>query len=203
MFPRAQRVSVDGEKLPSQSSCVGWVCRTLAPDVVVEYAAVGCLMNMRLLQVHSIALNGARDSADEDHGSIRLQFLYDADMGQGVVCIPVAIEIPRVVKKHEVAWPDIRSAMQAAISAHMVIDEPDAVGLRIMMVRTVQIDAMFKEDGMGNSSTVVGNASPLAGNGSRSDQSCCGLNDGRSARQRCRQGSRVAFGGRCGLRLDW
>lgn len=158
-------------------------------------------MDMRLLQVHSIAFNSTRNAADEDHGSIRLHFLYDADMGEGIVCLPVAIEIPGVIKKHKVAWSDLRSAMQGPISAYMVINESNAVGIHIMSVCAVEIDTMFKEDGMGDSGTVVGDASSLASNCPRSDQSRCGLNDGRSARQRRRKGGWEVLQWQCSLRM--
>lgn len=149
-----------------------------SPDVVVKDSTVACPVDMWLLQVHSIALNGTRNAADEDYGPVRLHFLNDADMGQGIIGLSVTIEIPGVIKEDEVAWHDIRSPMQNAMLIHMVVDESDPVGIPLSVRCPVEIDAVFQIDGTGHSGTVVGDSLTLTRDGPCSDQPCCGLNDG-------------------------
>lgn len=177
-FPGTQEVAVKRKELTSQSGGVDRVCGMFPPDVVVEHLAIGRSMDMWLLQVHSIALNGTCNTANEDHGPIRLHVLNDADMGQGIIGLSVTIEIPGVIKKHKVAWSDIRSAMEEAMSMDMVVDEPDTVGVHIPAGCSVEIDAVFKVDGTGNSGTIVGNSFAMTRDRPYSDQPCCGPNDG-------------------------
>lgn len=140
-------------------------------------------MDMRLVEVQSIALNRACHSADEGDGPIRLDFLNDTDMGQGVVGLPVPIKIPGVVKKHKLTRPYIRSAMNDAIPTDMVVDEPNTVGVHLLAPCLIEVHSIFKEDGTGNSGTVVGDPFTLTGDRPGPDQARCGLNDSRSAGQ--------------------
>lgn len=88
--------------------------------------------------------------------------------------------------------------MEDAMSMHMAVDEPDAVGVHIPAGRSVEIDAVFKEDGTGNSGTIIGDSFALTRDRPCSDQPCCGLNDGRSTGQRRHKWHSVALRGQCG-----
>ncbi len=152
--------------------------RVFPPYVIVQHAAVGILMNMRLVQIHVIALDGVGDAADEDHSAVWIQLFDDSHMGQGIVQLAVSVEIPRVIEKHEIAWTDVRSSMKGAMLPHVVVDEPDAVSLRIIESSTIEIDAVLQEDGTGHPCTVIGDTFALACNSPCSDQPGCRLNDG-------------------------
>ena len=119
-------------------------------------------MDMRLVQVHVVALDGVGDAADEDHGAVWFQSLDDPHMRERVVQLAVSIEIPRIIEKHEIAWADVRPSKKRAVLTHMVVDEPDAVSLRISQCATIQIDPVFEEDGTCHPCTVVGDPLALA-----------------------------------------
>ena len=162
MFVRAEQVPVEGKQLtgqPGRIVAIGWNFPTY---VVVEYQALGGLMDMRLVQVHTVTLDRVGDAADEDHGAVRFQSFNDSHMGQGIVQPAISVEIPRVIEKHEIAGTDIRPLMESAVPAHVVVDEPDAVPLRIIERPTIQIDAVFQEDSTGDPRTVVGDTFTLA-----------------------------------------
>lgn len=146
--------------------------------VIVQHASVGGLMDMRLVQIQAIALDCVGDATDEDHGAVRFHPFDDSHMRQRIVHLAVSVEIPRVIEKHEIAWTDVRSSMKDAMLPHVVVDEPDAVSLRIIKISTIQIDAVLKEDGSGDSCTVIGDTFALACNRPCSDQPGCGLNNG-------------------------
>jgi hypothetical protein len=154
---------------------IGWV---FPPYEIVQHAAAGMLMNMWLVQIHVVALDGVGDAADEDHSAVRFQPFDDSHMGQGIVQFSVSVEIPRVIEKHEIAWADGRSSMKGAMLSHVVVDEPDAVSLRIIERSTIEINAVLQEDGTSHPCTIIGDTFALACNSPRSDQSGCRLNDG-------------------------
>ena len=152
--------------------------RMFPPYVVVEHTTFGGLMDMRLLQIHAVALDCVGHAADEDHCAVRFQPFDHPNMGQGIVQLTISVEIPRVIEKHEIAWTNVRSSMKYAMLPHVVVDEPDAISLRIIECSTVQIDAVRQKDGTGHSCTVVGDTFAPAGNRPRSDKPGCGFNDG-------------------------
>ena len=162
MFVRAEQVPIEGKQLTGQSGRIVGIGWKFPAYVVVEHQALGGLMDMRLVQVHTVALDGVGDAADEDHGAIRFQAFDDPNMGQGIVQPAISVEIPRVIEKHEIAGTDIRPLMESAVPAHVVVDEPDAVPLRIIEHPTIQIDAVFQEDGTSDPRTVVGDTFTLA-----------------------------------------
>ena len=126
---RAEKISVEGKQLTGQTGRVVGIGWEFSPDVVIEHAALGGLMDMRLVQVHAVALDSVGDAADEDHGAIRFQPFDDSHMGQGIVQLAVSVEIPCIIKKHEIAGVDVRLSMKRAMPAHVVVDESDAVSL--------------------------------------------------------------------------
>ena len=57
---------------------IGWM---FPPYVIVQHAAFGALMNMRLIQIHVVAFDCIGDAADEDHRAVRFQPFDDSHMG--------------------------------------------------------------------------------------------------------------------------
>ena len=53
----------------------------------------------------------------------------------------------------------IGSLVERALAAHMVINEPDAVGMGIVVVGVIEIDAVLQEDRACDAGTVVGDLS--------------------------------------------
>jgi hypothetical protein len=64
-----------------------------------------------------------------------------------------------------------------ALSANMVVNKSDAVGLGIAGVGIIEIDAVFQKDGACNAGAVVGDLSALAGDRGRSYEFHRGLYD--------------------------
>ena len=139
------------------------------PYVVVEHMTVASLMDMRLVQIHAVALDGVGDAADEDHCAVWFQPFDHSNMGQGIVHFAVSVEIPRVTEKYEIAGVGVRSLMKGAMLAHMVLDEPDAISFRIIERSPIQINAVLQEDGTSDPCTVISNTFALPCNRPRSD----------------------------------
>ena len=178
MFLRAEQVPVERKQFAGQAGYVVWIGWMFSPDIVVEHQALGGLMDMRLVQVHAVALDGVGDAADEDHGAIWFQPLDDSHMGQRIVQRAISVEIPCIIEKHEIAWVDSRLSMKGTMVTHMVVNESDAVPFRIIERSTIQIDPVLQEDGTCHPRTVVGDPLALACNGPRSDEPCRRLDDG-------------------------
>lgn len=134
----------------------------LAPDVVVENTAVGGLMDQRVSEVHAVPLDGVGDAADEDHCAVRFDPFDDADVGERVIPFSISVEVPGVVKKHQVSGLGCRPLVDDALSAYMVINEPDAVCIGIIGVGVIEIDAVLQEDGACDTGAVVGDPSAFA-----------------------------------------
>ena len=149
-----------------------------SPYVIIEHTAFGGLMDMRLVQIHVVSLDGIGDAADEDHGAVRFQSFDDSHMGQRIVQLTISVEIPCVIEKYKIARTDVRSLLKDAMLTHMVVDEPDAIPFRIIERSPIQINAMLQEDGTGDPCTVISDTFALSCNHPGSDQSGCGFNDG-------------------------
>lgn len=200
MFLRTEKIPVKRKQLTGQTGHVIGTGRKFPSYVVVEHTALGGLMDMRLLQVHAVALDCAGDAADEDHGAIRFQPLDDAHMGQGIVHLAVSVEIPRVIEKYEITGTDVRLSMKDAMLTHMVVDKSDTIPFWITESSIIQIDTMFQEDGPGNPGTVIGDTFTLACNSPRADQFSRRFDDSQPSWERRQESSRVMPCGRRGRR---
>ena len=113
-------------------------------------------------EIHVVAVDGAGHATDEDYGAIRLLPFDNPDVRQRVVHLAIPIEVPRVVKKHEVAGMDNRSLVELALLPYVRMNEAYAIRFGIPCAAVVQIDAVFEEDGSGDTGAVVGDASAVA-----------------------------------------
>lgn len=94
-------------------------------------------MDLRMPEVHAVPLDGVGDAADEDHCAVRFDSFDDADVGERVIPFSISVEVPGVVKKHQVAGLGCRPLVKQALSAYMVVNEPDAVGIGIAVVGVI------------------------------------------------------------------
>lgn len=116
-------------------------------------------MDLRVPEVHTVPLDGVGDAADEHHCAVQFDPFDDADVGERVIPFSISVEVPGVVKKHQVSWLGCRPLVDDAVPAHMVINEPDAVGMGIVVVGVIEIDAVLQEDRACDAGTVVGDLS--------------------------------------------
>ncbi len=123
---------------------------------------------MGLAQIHPVACNGSSHSADEDDRFVRLDLLDNADVCQRIIQQTVPIEIPGVIKEHQITWAYIQVLMKHAMLAHMVVDEPDAVRIHVEVATSIEVNPVLQKDGTRHSRTVIGDAPTLDGDGLRS-----------------------------------
>lgn len=119
-------------------------------------------MDLRVPEVHAVPLDGVGDAADEHHRAVRFDPFDDADVGERVIPFSISVKVPGVVKKHQVSGLGCRPLVNDAVPAHMVINEPDAVGIGIAGVGVIEIDAVLQEDRACDAGTVVGDLSAVA-----------------------------------------
>lgn len=121
-------------------------------------------MDVGQAEIHVVAFDGVRHTTDEDDRAIRLQPLDDPDVGQWVVHFAIPIEVPGVVEEDEIAWVDDRPLVERALLPDMGMDNSDAVGVRVARFAGIEIDPVREKHGASHSSTVIGDASPVARN---------------------------------------
>ena len=176
--------TVESEEFTGEVAHIVRIGREFAPHVVIQHTAISGFVDVGQGEIHAITFDGVGDATDEDHRAVRLHSLHDAHMGKRIVQHPVAVEVPRIVKKHEVAGMDDRSLVEGAVLAHMSIDEPDPVGCRVFGSALVQINAVFEEDGAGDAGAIIGDTAAFALNGPGADEFGRGAHDRVSAWRR-------------------
>ncbi len=119
-------------------------------------------MGMGMGHVHAISFNRARHSADEHNGAVRLHCLDDAHMGQGIVETAISIEIPRIVKKYEIAGAYDWTTVELSMGANMIVDEAYAVGCAVYRASLIEIDSMGEVNGSSYAGAIVSNAASIA-----------------------------------------
>jgi hypothetical protein len=142
----------------------------LAAKIVVEDPTVGGFVNVRLAEVHAVALDGAGDATDEDDGAIRFLPLDDPDVCQWVVYLPVSVVVPGIIEEDEIAGVGDRSRVERALLPDVGMDESDAIGVWDVGAALIEIDPVFEINGSGNSRAVIGDASTVAINRFRTDE---------------------------------
>lgn len=170
-----------GEEFAGKIGGFEGVVAILTTDVVVEELPFGGAVDVGKAEIHAVPLNGACAPADKRDGAVLVLPFDDADVGERVVRLAVAVEVPCVVEKDEIARPGGRSLMELAMLPDVVVDQPDAVGFRVRTPALIQIDAMFEEHGPGDPGAIV--LDPVAVDFDRAcaDQSRRGPHDGRAA----------------------
>jgi hypothetical protein len=118
---------------------------------------------MGLAPVHAVARNGTSHSTDEDDRSVWLDPLDDADVCQRIIELTIPVEIPGVIKEHQITWAYVRALMKNAMLADMVVDEPDAVCVHFNEIASIQVDTVLQEDGTRDSCAVIVDAPTLDG----------------------------------------
>src|SRR4029450_4903523 len=93
-------------------------------------------------EVHTVPLNGAGDTADENDGAVPLLAFDDPDMGQGVVDEAIVVVIPGVVEEHQIPRTDDRALVKFAMPADVMVDDPDAVRFRVGRTAILVSDAI-------------------------------------------------------------
>ena len=151
-----------GKQLPGEAGHPGRIARKFASNEVVEDATLLVLVDLRKREVHAITRNRIGHAADEDYCTVRFDLFDHTDVGKGIVQFAVAVEVPRVVEKYEVAGTDHRPLMERAMLTHVGINEADAVRVGVAFVAGIKIDAVFEEDSSRDTGAVVGNAPALA-----------------------------------------
>ena len=122
------------------------------------------------VQVHPIALNRPRDTADKHDRPVRFHLFDYTNMGKRVVELTVSVEVPGIIKEHQVARVGNRSLVKHAVSLDVGIDQFDAVGLWISGGIAIEVDPMFHEDGACHAGAVIGNLLALACDGPSTDE---------------------------------
>lgn len=122
-------------------------------------------MNMWLVQIHAVTCDGSGYSADEGDRPVLFDLLDNADMCQRIIQQTIPIEIPGVIKEHQITWAYVRTLMESAMLTHMVVDEADAVRIHIGVVTSVEINSVFQKDGSCHSRTVIVDTPTLDGDG--------------------------------------
>ena len=140
------------------------------PEIVVQNAAIGCLVEMGPAEIHAIPLDGSGHAADESHSPIGINSFDDPDMCEGIVQFTVSIEIPGVVEKHQISEMGDGALVKPAVLPHVGVDQPHPVGVRGLGAAVVQVDAVFQEDGAGDAGAVIGDVSSFARDGRRADE---------------------------------
>ncbi len=167
-----------GKQLPGEAGHPGRIARKFASNEVVEDATLLVLVDLRKREVHAITRNRIGHAADEDYCTVRFDLFDHTDVGKGIVQFAVAVEVPRVVEKHEITGLDGRLSVEPPVSTHMLIDQPHPIRAGISRTALVEVDAVSKEDGSRHPGTVIANSLPVDGD-------CLGTDEvGRSARNR-------------------
>lgn len=135
-------------------------------------------MGMGMGHVHAISFNRARHSADEHNGAVRLHCLDDAHMGQGIVETAISIEIPRIVKKYEIAGAYDWTTVELSMGANMIVDEAYAVGCAVYRASLIEIDSMGEVNGSSYAGAIVSNAASIALDRACADEVDRRANDG-------------------------
>lgn len=127
-------------------------------------------MDMWPAQVHPIALNRTRDTANKHDRPIRLRLFDHPDMCKRVVELAVSVEVPCIIKEHQVAGVRDRSLVKCAVSLDVRIDQFDPVGSWVTGGIAVEINPVLQEDGARDAGAVIGNLLALAGDGPCPDE---------------------------------
>lgn len=166
-----------GKELPGEVIGIVWVTPILAAKIVVEDSSVGGFVDVRQAEIHAVALDSAGHAADKDYGAVRFLPLDNPDVRQRVVHLAIAVVIPRIIEKDEIAWVSGRSLVERAVLLYVRIDEAYAICVRIVLAAAVQIDPMSEKDRTGHSSTIVRDASAVALDRSGAHEFGRGLHD--------------------------
>lgn len=126
---------------------------------------LGCLVKMWLAQIHAVTGDGAGYSADEGDGSVLLDLLDNADVCQRIIQQTISIEIPGVIKEHQITWVDVLIMMKHAMLTHMVVDEADAVRIHLGVATSIEVNPVLQKDGSCHSRTVIVDTPTLDGDG--------------------------------------
>lgn len=156
--PRAEA----GEQLSREIRGAGRIVEVFAPDIVVENPAFRRPVDMGEGEIHSVPLDCARDSTDEDDGSIMFLTFHDPYMGQRIIGEAISIVVPRIVEKDEIARADGRALMHLAVPGDVMMNQPHAVGFGIGRTAVVEIDAMLEKNRSGHAGAVVRDASSVS-----------------------------------------
>lgn len=119
-------------------------------------------MNVGMPEIHPVSFNGAGNAADKDDGPVRACPFHNTDVGQGVVQFSISVEVPRVIKEHEITWTRGLVLVEGPVLAHMIVDQPNTVCGGITCAALIEIDSVLQEDGARHPGAVVANAPPFA-----------------------------------------
>ena len=152
------------KQLPREVAGFCWVADILAAKIVVENSAVDGFVNVGQAEIHVVAFDGAGHATDEDHGAVRLLPLDDPDVRQRVVHLAIPVVVPCIVEEDEIAWMDNRSLVERALLPYMLMDDLNAVGVRIARLTVIEIDPVFEKHRTGHPGAVVGDVSAVSRN---------------------------------------
>ena len=150
------------KQLPREIASFDWVADMFAAKIVVENSAVDGLVDMGQAEIHVIACNGTGHTTDEDHGAIRFLPFDDADVRERIVHLTVPVVVPCIVEEDEIARVDNRSLVKRALLPYVLMDDPDAVGVRIARFAVIKVDPMFEKHRPCHPGAVIGDASAVA-----------------------------------------
>lgn len=170
-----------GKQLPGQITGAGGILDLFPANIVVQDSSFCGLVDLGKCQIHTVPLNRACDSADENDRAVRLLPFDNSDMGQRVVDESVPVVIPSIVEEDEVARMRGRAFMEFAALTDVLMDESDPVGLGIGRTTLVQIDAMRQKNRTGHAGAVVGDPSAVDLDRGGADKFCSRAHDGSSA----------------------
>lgn len=111
----SQPSSIECEELAGQMPHLFRIGRPFAADVVVHGASVGGFMDVGERQIHAVALDGFRDAADKYHRAVRFDPFHHADVGQRIVQLAVAVEVPSIVEEDQIAGLHRRALVDSSV----------------------------------------------------------------------------------------
>src|SRR5689334_8450405 len=98
---------------------------------------------MRQAEIHAVPLDSGSHAADENHGAIGIDSFDDPDMCEGVIQSTVSIEVPCVVKKHQISGMGDGALVKPAVLLHVGMDQSHAVRIGVPGGTVVQVDAVL------------------------------------------------------------
>lgn len=102
-------------------------------------------------------------------------------MRERVVRSSIAVGVPGIVEKHQIARAGSGPLMEPAVLSDVVVDQPDTVGLLVGRPTLVEVDPVLEKDGPRDTGAIVSDASAVHFDGVRSDQPRGAPHDGGTA----------------------
>ena|SRR5689334_1160226 len=128
---QARLTAKAGKQLARQIGRIGLILKIFPTDMVVEDTSLRCPMDVRKRKVHPVTLNRPGNTAYKYHRAVLFLPFHDPNVGQGVIDDPISVVIPSIVEEDKIPRTNNRTLVKFAMLSDVMVDQPDAVGVRI------------------------------------------------------------------------